>query len=41
MRKHWQAAALDALQPEIDRKEAWARGFGERHCQRLVERFSK
>jgi hypothetical protein len=41
MRKHWQAAALDALQPEIDRKEAWARGFGERHCQSLVERFSK
>jgi hypothetical protein len=38
-RKHWQTAALDALQPEIDRKEAWARGFGERHCRSLVERF--
>lgn len=40
MRKHWQAAALDALQPEIDRKEAWARGFGEPHCRSLVERLS-
>jgi hypothetical protein len=27
MRKHWQAAALDALQPEIDEKEGWARGL--------------
>jgi hypothetical protein len=41
MRRHWQAAALDALQPEIDQKEAWARGFGEPHCRSLVERFSK
>jgi hypothetical protein len=40
MRKHWQAAALGALQPEIDQKEAWARGFGEPHCRNLVERFS-
>ncbi|KRR22284.1 hypothetical protein [Bradyrhizobium retamae] len=41
MREHWQAAALNALQPEIDEKEAWARGFGESHCRSLVERFSK
>jgi hypothetical protein len=41
MREHWQAAALEALQPEIDQKEAWARGFGESHCRSLVERFSK
>jgi len=41
MTKHWQAAALDALQPEIDQKEAWARGVGEPHCRSLVERFSK
>ena len=40
MREHWQAAALDALQPEIDQKEAWARGFGELHCRILVKRFS-
>lgn len=39
-RKHWQAAALKALQPEIDRKEAWARSFGEGHCKNLIERFS-
>jgi hypothetical protein len=41
MREHWQAAALDALQPEIDQKEAWACGLGEFHCRRLVERFSR
>jgi hypothetical protein len=41
MRKHWQAAALEALQPEIDQKEAWARGFGEPHCRSLVKRFSR
>ena len=40
MRAHWQPAALDALQPEIDRMEAWARRFGEPHCRNLVARFS-
>jgi len=40
MRAHWRAAALDALQPEIDKKEAWARQFGEPYCRNLVERFS-
>jgi hypothetical protein len=40
MRAHWQPAALDALQPEIDRMEAWARRFGEAHCRNLVARFS-
>jgi hypothetical protein len=39
-RQYWQAAALDALQPEVNRKEAWARAFGEPHCRSLVERFS-
>jgi hypothetical protein len=40
MRAHWQPAALQALQPEIDRMEAWARRFGEPYCQNLVARFS-
>jgi len=40
MRAHWQAAALEALQPEIDEKEAWARQFGEPHCRNLVIRFA-
>jgi hypothetical protein len=40
MREHWQAAALDALQPEIDQKETWAREFGELYCRNLVKRFS-
>jgi hypothetical protein len=40
MKAHWQLAALDALQPDIAKKEAWARQFGEPHCRNLVERFS-
>jgi len=40
MRAHWQPAALDALQPEIDCMEAWARQFGEPYCRNLVARFS-
>ena len=40
MRAYWQPAALDALQPEIDRMEAWARRFGEPYCRNLVARFS-
>jgi hypothetical protein len=40
MRTHWQAAALEALQPKIAEMEAWARGFGEPHCVNLVDRFS-
>ena len=39
-RSLWQPAALAALQPEIDRKEAWSRSFGEAACRRLIERFS-
>jgi hypothetical protein len=40
MRAHWEPAALDALRPEIDRMEVWARQFGELHCRNLVARFS-
>jgi hypothetical protein len=40
MRAHWQAAALEALQPEIDRMETWARECGEPHCRNLVARLS-
>jgi hypothetical protein len=41
MRAHWQPAALEALQPEIDRMETWAREYGgELHCRNLVARFS-
>jgi hypothetical protein len=39
MREYWQAAALEALQPEIDTKEAWAREFAEPHCRNLMQRF--
>jgi hypothetical protein len=39
LRVHWQAAALDALQPRIEEAEAWARGFGEPHCRNIVRRF--
>jgi hypothetical protein len=40
MRAHWQPAALEALQPEIDRMEAWARRIGEPYCRNLLARFS-
>jgi hypothetical protein len=41
IRAHWQPAALEALQPEIDRMETWARECGgESHCRNLVARFS-
>ena len=40
MRAHWQPAALEALQPEMDRMEAWARQYGEPRCRNLVARFS-
>jgi len=40
MRVHWQQTALEGLQPEIDRMEAWARRFGEPYCRNLVARFS-
>jgi hypothetical protein len=40
MRAHWQPAALEALQPEIDRMEAWARQLSEPYCHKLVARFS-
>ena len=40
MRAHWQAAALEALEPKIIEMEAWARSVGEAHCRSLVKRFS-
>jgi hypothetical protein len=40
IRALWNAAALGALQPEIDRSEAWARDFGEPFCRNLVKRLS-
>jgi outer membrane protein assembly factor BamB len=39
MRGYWQAADLKALQPEIDKKEAWAKKLAEHHCYSLVQRF--
>jgi hypothetical protein len=39
-RAHCQAAALVALQPEIDRMGTWAREQGASRCRSLVERFS-
>ena len=40
VRAYWQPAALEALQPEIDRMEGWARQLGESYCHKLVDRFS-
>jgi hypothetical protein len=41
IRTLWNAAALESLQPEIDRSEAWARNFGEPFCRNLVKRLSE
>lgn len=41
MRAHWQAAALETLQPKISQSEAWAKKFGEPFCQNLVNRLSE
>jgi len=38
-RMHWQAAALEALQAEIDSKEIWARRICEPPCKSLVIRL--
>ena len=40
MRANWSVAALEDLQPEIDRSEAWAQKFGEPFCRNLVARLS-
>jgi hypothetical protein len=40
-RSYWQAAALEALQPEISRSEVWAKKVGEKYCRNLVKRLSE
>ncbi len=40
LRRLWSPVALEKLQPEIDRKEEWARQFGTPYCERLVIRFN-
>ena len=40
IRAHWQRAALEAQQSEIDHVEIWARQYGEPYCRNLVTRFS-
>jgi len=39
VRKLWSAKALEALQPEIDKAEAWARPSAIPACQNLLRRF--
>jgi hypothetical protein len=39
VRKLWAPAALEKLQPEIDRKEQWAREIGTPHCRSLIQRL--
>jgi hypothetical protein len=41
MRMHWQAAALEALEPKVTRFEIWARGIGNSPCRNLIRRFSE
>lgn len=39
VRQYWQPQALDRLQPEIERKEQWAREYGRTACENLAKRF--
>ena len=41
VRKLWAPAALEKLQPEIDRKEQWARETGASHCRNLIDRLRR
>ncbi|MGA7712223.1 MAG: hypothetical protein WCA81_10000 [Rhizomicrobium sp.] len=41
IRKLWIPSALEKLQPEIDKAEAWARQVGTPRCERLIERFKE
>lgn len=40
VRKLWAPAALEKLQPEIDRAEQWARETGTSHCRNLIQRLA-
>jgi hypothetical protein len=40
VREYWHCSALEKLQPEIERAEAWARKFGHSAAERLAIRFS-
>lgn len=40
VRKLWVPAALEKLQPEIDRAEQWARETGLVHCENLIKRLA-
>jgi hypothetical protein len=37
----WPKADLPRLRSKLVEMEVWARDFGERHCQSLVERFAR
>lgn len=39
VRQYWHQWALDRVQPEIERKEQWAREFGRAACENLAKRF--
>jgi hypothetical protein len=40
-RKFWNPEALARLEPEIKKKEEWARSIALQACKNLAERFSK
>ena len=41
VRRQWRQDALEKLQPEIERAEAWARKFGLPACVSLIERLTR
>jgi hypothetical protein len=38
-RKYWARDALERLQPEVERAEAWAKQYGRTACQNILRRF--
>jgi hypothetical protein len=40
VRDLWDKNALEKLQPDIDKAEAWAKQHAESVCMKLIERFS-
>lgn len=41
VRDLWNAGALEAMQPELNEMEAWAKSYGEAACISVIERFRK
>jgi hypothetical protein len=41
VRELWQQDALEQMQADLDRAEAWAKSYGEPACRAMIERFKR